>query len=99
TNYVMHELGQPLHAYDLARLRGPELRVVRAGPAATFVTLDGVERALEATDLMIADGERPVGIAGVMGGENSEVEGDTANVLLECALFDARSVRRTSRRL
>jgi phenylalanyl-tRNA synthetase beta chain len=99
TNYVMHELGQPLHAYDLAKLQGPALRVVRAAPDETFVTLDGVERALEATDLMIADGERSVGIAGVMGGENSEVGDDTADVLLECALFDPRSVRKTSRRL
>jgi phenylalanyl-tRNA synthetase beta chain len=99
TNYVLHELGQPLHAYDLAKLQGPALRVVRAGPGETFVTLDGVERALELADLMIADAERSVGIAGVMGGENSEVGDGTANVLLECALFDARSVRKTSRRL
>jgi phenylalanyl-tRNA synthetase beta chain len=99
TNYVMHELGQPLHAYDLARLQGPALRVVRARAGESFVTLDGVERALEAADLMIADGERSVGIAGIMGGENSEVRDDTANVLLECALFDPRSVRKTARRL
>ncbi|MDB4951138.1 MAG: hypothetical protein JWM27_3787 [Gemmatimonadetes bacterium] len=99
TNYVLHELGQPLHAFDLAKLAGPEIRVCRAAAGETFVTLDGVERTLEATDLMIADGERSVAIAGVMGGQNSEVGDGTTDVLLECALFDARSVRKTSRRL
>jgi phenylalanyl-tRNA synthetase beta chain len=99
TNYVLHELGQPLHAFDLAKLAGPAIRVRRAAPGETFVTLDGVERALEPGDLMIADGERSVAIAGVMGGLNSEVGDDTTDVLLECALFDSRSVRKTSRRL
>ncbi|HET6762192.1 MAG TPA: phenylalanine--tRNA ligase subunit beta, partial [Longimicrobiaceae bacterium] len=99
TNYVLHELGQPLHAFDLEKLAGPAIRVRRAGAGETFVTLDGVERTLEPGDLMIADGQRSVAIAGVMGGLNSEVGDGTRDVLLECALFDPRSVRKTSRRL
>lgn len=99
TNYVLHEVGQPLHAFDLARLAGPEVRVRRARSDEALRTLDGVDRALDAGMLVIADAERPIAIAGVMGGEESEVSGDTSDVLLECALFDARSVRRTARSL
>src|SRR5215207_1042039 len=73
TNYVLQELGQPLHAFDLAKLNGQEVIVRRARPGETLVTLDGVERALLETDLVIADAERAVALAGVMGGENSEV--------------------------
>jgi phenylalanyl-tRNA synthetase beta chain len=99
TNYVLHELGQPLHAFDLARLRGGEIRVRRAVEGETLHTLDGVDRALAPADLVIADAEGAVAIAGVMGGENSEVGAETTDVLVECALFDPRSVRPTRRRL
>ncbi len=99
TNYVLMEVGQPLHAYDLAKIQGPELRVRRAAEGERFTTLDGTERALAPNDLMIADAERSVGIAGVMGGENSEVGDETTDLLLECAVFDPRSVRKTARRL
>jgi phenylalanyl-tRNA synthetase beta chain len=99
TNYVMMELGQPLHAYDLSTLRGPEIRVRRAAAGEVFRTLDGTDREMREGDLMIADGARSIGIAGVMGGENSEVGDATVDVLLECALFDPRAVRKTARRL
>lgn len=99
TNYVMMELGQPLHAFDLGRLQGGEIRVRRAEEGERFVTLDGTERVLAATDVMIADGERSVAIAGVMGGENSEVGDATTDLLIECALFDPGLVRKTARRL
>ena len=99
TNYVLQELGQPLHAFDLARLRGGEVRIRRAAPGETLRTLDGVDRALEETDLVIADAERAVALAGVMGGENSEVGDGTTAIFLECALFEQKTVRRTARRL
>ena len=100
TNYVMLELGQPLHAFDLRRVRGGSIIVRRATDSeATFTTLDDQERALTTDTLMICDGEGPVAIGGVMGGLHSEVENDTADVLLECALFDPRSIRATRRRL
>jgi phenylalanyl-tRNA synthetase beta chain len=99
TNYVLHELGQPLHAFDLDRLAGGEIRVRRARPGERIRTLDGVERKLDEADVVIADAERPVAVAGVMGGEESEVTPETRNLLLECALFDRRAVRATRRRL
>ena len=99
TNFVLHELGQPLHAFDLARLRGSEIRVRRAAPGESMVTLDGEKRDLAPDMLVIADAERPVAVAGVMGGQESEVADDTRDVLLECALFDPRSIRRTRRAL
>lgn len=99
TNYVLHELGQPLHAFDLARLRGREVRIRRAADGETLRTLDGVERTLVAQDLVIADAEGPVALAGVMGGADSEVSDATTELLIECARFDPRSVRRTARRL
>lgn len=100
SNYVMLELGQPNHPYDLARLRGGGLRVRRAHAGETIVTLDDVERRLEESDLLIADLEdRPMGIAGVMGAEAAEVSSDTTDVLLEMAWFDPISVAKTSRRL
>ena len=98
TNYVMLELGQPLHAFDLQRLAGPGIVVRRSEPGEVLRTLDGVEREL-ADDLLICDVEQPVAIAGVMGGESSEVGPGTTDVLLESAYFDPRSVLRTSRRL
>lgn len=99
TNYVLHELGQPLHAFDLDRLDGPEIRVRRAAPGEAIVTLDGERRSLEPGMLVIADATRPVAVAGVMGGENSEVTETTRDVLLECALFDPAATRRTRRAL
>lgn len=99
TNYVMMELGQPLHAFDLAQLNGGEIRVRRAEEGERFTTLDGTERVLASSDVMIADGERSVAIAGVMGGENSEVGDGTTDLLIECALFDPGMVRKTARRL
>jgi phenylalanyl-tRNA synthetase beta chain len=99
TNYVMLELGQPLHAFDLARLEGPGIVVRRAEDGEVLRTLDGVERTMKDEDLLICDVERPVAIAGVMGGVTSEVGDGTTDVLLESAYFDPRSVLRTSRRL
>jgi phenylalanyl-tRNA synthetase beta chain len=96
TNYVMLEMGQPLHAFDLDRVAGHRIIVRRAYPGETLVTLDGVTRQLTQEMLLIADDERAVGIAGVMGGGNSEVSETTTRILLESATFNARSVRRTS---
>lgn len=103
TNYVMLDLGQPLHAYDLREVAAPFV-VRRAAAAETFTTLDGVVRRLNEEDLVISDspggekGSRIVGLAGVMGGLNSEVQPDTTDVVIEAAHFDALSVARTSRR-
>ncbi len=99
TNYVMLELGHPLHAFDLDRLAGEELRVRLARPGETVRTLDGVERTLPAGTLVIADAGRAQAVAGVMGGADSEVAGATQRVALESAWFDPLSVRRTSKRL
>ncbi|MGD8495116.1 MAG: phenylalanine--tRNA ligase subunit beta, partial [Gemmatimonadales bacterium] len=96
TNYVLLELGQPLHAFDLDRLEGPEIRVRAAAEGETLTTLDGTEHELDDTATVIADAVRPVALAGVMGGEDSEVTGDTVDVLLECAAFDPRAVRDTA---
>jgi phenylalanyl-tRNA synthetase beta chain len=96
TNYVMLELGQPLHAFDLANLGGSSIVVRRAAVGETpFTTLDDEERALTSDMLMICDAQRPVAIAGVMGGQESEVSEHTVDVLLECALFDPKSIRAT----
>jgi phenylalanyl-tRNA synthetase beta chain len=99
TNYVMLERGQPMHAFDLDRVAGPGIVVRRATPGEWITTLDDVERPLERDDLLICDAERPVGIAGVMGGVTSEVADDTRDVLLESAYFEPRGILRTSRRL
>lgn len=99
TNYVMLELGRPLHAYDLARLEGPDIVVRRARAGEEVRTLDGEDRSLTEDMLMICDAETPVGIAGVMGGEATEVTGDTEDVLLECALFEPKQIRATRRAL
>jgi phenylalanyl-tRNA synthetase beta chain len=98
TNYVMLELGQPLHAFDLDRLAGPGIVVRRSEQGERLTTLDGVEREL-ADDLLICDLDRPVALAGVMGAALSEVGPETHDVLLESAYFDPRTVLRTSRRL
>ncbi|MGE5354269.1 MAG: phenylalanine--tRNA ligase subunit beta [Acidobacteriota bacterium] len=99
TNFILHELGQPLHAFDLDRLQGQKIVVRRASDGETFTTLDSKERKLTANDLMICDAEKPVAIAGVMGGENSEVTNDTKNILLESAYFNPSSIRKTSKSL
>ncbi len=98
TNYVLLDAGQPLHAFDLARLAGHEIRVRRARPGEGITTLDGVGRTLTPDDLVIADASRAVAIAGVMGGANSEIGSATADVLIESATFDPRRVRATARR-
>ncbi|MFI1396676.1 phenylalanine--tRNA ligase subunit beta [Streptomyces sp. NPDC020681] len=102
TNYVMLELGQPLHAYDRTRLDGP-VGVRRAEPGEKLITLDGVQRVLDAEDLVITDNRGPIGLAGVMGGANTEIAdhdeaGATTAVVIEAAHFDAISIARTARR-
>lgn len=99
TNYVLYELGQPLHAFDLDRLGGGEVRIRRARAGEEIVTLDGERRTLTEDMVVIADAERPVAVAGVMGGQDSEVGEDTTNIFLECALFDPKTTRRTRRAL
>jgi phenylalanyl-tRNA synthetase beta chain len=99
TNLVLFELGQPLHAFDLASLRGGEIRVRRAASGEKIVTLDGQTRALAGDDLVIADAERAAAVAGVMGGAETEVTGATRDVLLESAQFHPTRIRRTARRL
>lgn len=98
TNLVLLEFGQPLHAFDLATLHGGEIRVRHARADEKITTLDGMTRALCAEDLVIADADRAIAIAGVMGGAETEVTTRSADVLLESAHFDAVSVRRTARR-
>ncbi len=99
TNYILLEMNQPLHAFDFDRLAGGRIEVRRAAAGERFVTLDGQERVLNEDMLMICDAERPVAVAGVMGGLNSEVEDDTTRVLLEAAYFEPTSIRRTSTQL
>jgi phenylalanyl-tRNA synthetase beta chain len=99
TNFVMLECGQPLHAFDLDRLAGSRIVVRTAGHGERFVTLDQKERELDPEMLMICDGEKPVAIAGVMGGLNSEIRPDTRRVLIESACFEPLSVRKTSKKL
>jgi phenylalanyl-tRNA synthetase beta chain len=99
TNYVMLELGQPLHAFDMERLAGPGIVVRRATEGERLTTLDGVERTLAAQDLLICDAEKAVAIAGVMGGQTSEVSDSTHDVLLESASFTRGGVLLTARRL
>lgn len=99
TNYVMIETGQPMHAFDVARLAGPELRVRRARAAEPLDTLDGVSRTLDEAMLVIADRDRAVAVAGVMGGASSEVGAETRQVAFESAWFLPATVRATSRRL
>ncbi|HEY0788339.1 MAG TPA: phenylalanine--tRNA ligase subunit beta, partial [Thermoanaerobaculia bacterium] len=99
TNYVMLALGHPLHAYDLRDLAGKQI-IVRAGTLGEGLrTLDGAVRTLDPATCVIADAKRGVGIGGIMGGENSEIRGDTRDVLLECAHFDPPSIRRAARRM
>jgi phenylalanyl-tRNA synthetase beta chain len=99
TNLVLLEFGQPLHAFDLDRIGGRAIRVRRAKAGESIVTLDDKTRALDPEVLVIADRERPVAVAGVMGGRDSEVSNHTTSLLLECAWFDPARVRRGARRL
>ena len=99
TNYVMEEFGQPMHAYDLESIANQEIVVRRAGKDEKFVTLDGQERIMDENVLMICDGEKAVGIAGIMGGENSMITDDVKTVLFEAACFDGTSIRLSSKRI
>jgi phenylalanyl-tRNA synthetase beta chain len=99
TNYVLLELGQPMHAFDAAKLANNEIRVRTARDGERLKTLDGQDRALTGDMLVIADGVRPVGVAGVMGGGDSEVTESTRSIVLESAYFNPLSVRRTSRKM
>lgn len=99
TNYILMELGHPLHAFDLDKLSGPKIIVRPAAEGETFVTLDGQERKLLSSDLTIRDAEKAVALAGVMGGLNSEINDASGNVLLESAIFNPSSIRKTARRL
>ena len=99
TNYVMLEIGQPMHAFDLEKLAGPELIIRRARPNEIIRTLDGVDRTLDEEMLVIADAARAIAIGGVMGGQDSEIGSSTTRIVLESACFTPTSVRRTSKRL
>ncbi|HEY6837407.1 MAG TPA: phenylalanine--tRNA ligase subunit beta, partial [Geobacteraceae bacterium] len=99
TNYVLMEFGHPLHAFDFKQLAGGKIIVRKASEGERFTTLDGQERILTASDLTIRDGERAVALAGIMGGENSEISADTTTILLESAYFDPSAIRKTSKRL
>ncbi|HTL82239.1 MAG TPA: phenylalanine--tRNA ligase subunit beta, partial [Bacteroidia bacterium] len=97
TNFVLHELGQPLHAFDADMIAGKKVLVQKVADGTKFVTLDGVERKLSANDLMICDGEKPMCIAGVFGGLHSGVTEKTKNIFLESACFDSVHVRKTGK--
>ena len=99
TNYVMEEFGQPMHAYDLDTIEGKEIVVRRAAKGEKFVTLDGQEREMDDSVLMICDGKKPVGIAGIMGGENSMITDEVKTVLFEAACFDGTSIRLSSKKI
>ncbi len=99
TNFCLMETGQPLHAFDLDKIKGARVEVRTARKGEKIVTIDGEERELAENMLVIADAERPIAVAGVMGGKDTEVTGNTRNILLESAYFDPVSVRRTSRAL
>lgn len=99
TNYVMLEYGQPMHAFDLRTLEDNRIIVRRAEEGESITTLDGAEHKLDKSMLMICDGKKPVGVAGIMGGQNSEISGDTKTVVFESALFDGTSIRLTARKL
>lgn len=99
TNYVMEEYGQPMHAYDLDTIAGGEILVRRAAKDEKFVTLDGQERTLDDSVLMICDGEKPVGIAGIMGGENSMITDGVKTMLFEAACFDGTNIRLSGKKI
>ncbi len=99
TNYVMEEYGQPMHAYDLDTIKGHEIVVKTAQDGDKFITLDGQERALDGEVLMICDGEKSIGIAGIMGGENSMITDNVHTMLFEAACFDGVNIRKSSKRV
>lgn len=99
TNFVLHEIGQPLHAFDLDKLSRNKIVVKSSKEGDSFTTLDSKERKMKSTDLMICDGDKSVAIAGVMGGENSEVTESTKNILLESAYFRPSAIRKTAKHL
>ncbi len=99
TNYVMEEYGQPMHAYDYDTIAGHEIVVRRAGKDEKFVTLDGQERTMDENVLMICDGEKAIGIAGIMGGENSMITDDVKTMMFEAACFDGTNIRLSSKRV
>lgn len=99
TNYIMEEYGQPMHAYDLDTIAKHEIVVKRAADGDTFTTLDGQERKMDSGVLMICDGEKEVGIAGIMGGENSMITDEVKTVLFEAACFDGTNIRLASKRI
>ena len=95
----MEEFGQPMHAYDLDTIADHKIVVRRAEDGENFVTLDGQERELDSGMLMICDGEKPVGLAGIMGGENSMITDDVKDMLFEAACFDGTNIRLSSKRV
>lgn len=99
TNYILMELGQPLHAFDRAKVAGQRIEISAARQGERIVTLDGQNRVLVPGDLLIRDAEKPVALAGVMGGANSEITDQSHDVLIECAIFKPTTIRRTARRL
>ena len=99
TNYVMEEYGQPMHAFDLDKIDGKKIVVKRASEGDTFMTLDGEERKLDGEILMINDASKAVGIAGIMGGENSKITDDVKTVLFEAATFNGANIRKSAKRL
>ncbi len=99
TNYVMEEYGQPMHAYDLDTITGHQILVRRAEEGEKFVTLDGQERVMDENVLMICDSEKPIGIAGIMGGENSMITDDVKTMLFEAACFDGVNIRLSAKRI
>lgn len=99
TNYVMEEYGQPMHAYDLSTIAGNKIVVKTAQKGDTFVTLDGQERSVDEDVLMICDGEKPIGIAGIMGGENSMITDEVQTMLFEAACFDGVNIRKSSKKV
>ncbi|MCU6764254.1 phenylalanine--tRNA ligase subunit beta [Blautia ammoniilytica] len=99
TNYVMEEYGQPMHAYDLEHIEGREIVVRRAAKDEKFVTLDGQERTMDDSVLMICGGKKPVGIAGIMGGENSMITDNVHTVLFEAACFNGTNIRLSSKKI
>ncbi|MCX5687701.1 MAG: phenylalanine--tRNA ligase beta subunit-related protein, partial [Candidatus Omnitrophica bacterium] len=99
TNYVLFELGQPLHAFDLDKLEQKKIIVRRAKKGESIVTIDGITRVLDPNVLVIADGIRPVAVAGIMGGKDTEITNTTRNILIESACFDPIVVRKACRQL
>ena len=99
TNYILMELGQPLHAFDADTLKGGKIIIQSAKEGQKFTTLDGQERTLKESDGLICDAENAIALAGVMGGLDTEISSTSKNVFLECALFKPASIRRTARRL